>query len=205
LSRPARASCAVEQRRDHRRVAIQIGLGAIGRPGVRDGVADLDFVATSVETIKSSVVGEFLVSHYHVERPGVPKFMIQLVDPESRIRVDVFPDLAGSIADARVVEIGEHRMRVLPLKRILEHKVKALARASRAAPIDPKHVDDARTLGALLLEDVPAVPSDALARDLYSSDADQSCQRCILSRHPAWPLAPKDQICRILGWDRAKA
>jgi len=110
-------------------------------------VADLDFVATSLEAVSSSVVGQCLVSHYHVERPGVPKFMIQLVDPESRIRIDVFPDLVGSIADARATEIGEHRMQVLPLEKIFEHKVQTLVRASPAAPIDPKHVRDALRLG----------------------------------------------------------
>jgi hypothetical protein len=39
--------------------------------------------------------------------------MIQLVDPDTRIRIDVFPDFAGSIADARATQIGEHWMQVL--------------------------------------------------------------------------------------------
>ncbi len=182
-------------------VGIQVGLAALGRAGARDGAADLDLVATSIEAVSSSAVGQFLVSHYHVERPGVPKFMIQLVDPDTRIRIDVFPDLAGSIADARATQIGEQWMQVLPLERIFEHKVQTLTRASPTAPIDPKHVHDARMLGAILSKGVPAVAAEALAPDTYIIDAELSCSRCGSRRHPAWPLAPKDRIFELLGWN----
>ena len=183
-------------------IGIQVGLAALGQPGAHARVADLDIVATSLEAVSQSVVGPCLVSHYHVERPGVPKFMLQLVDSESRIRIDVFPDLVGSIADARATEIGLHRMLVLPLERIFEHKVQTLVRASPAAPIDPKHVRDAVRLGATLSRSVPAVASEALAPNVYGIDADWSCKRCELSRHPAWPLAPKRRIFELLGWNR---
>src|SRR5262245_54799390 len=78
-------------------VAMQFALTGLGRQALRNGIADLDLVAASIEVISPSVVEEFLLSHYHVVRPGVPKFMIQLVDPVSRLRIDVFPDLAGSL------------------------------------------------------------------------------------------------------------
>ena len=96
-------------------VGIQFGMARLGRQGSRDEIADLDLVAASMDAISPSVVGPFLVSHYHVVRPGVPRFMIQLVDPASRIRVDVFPDLVGSLVDARPIAIGEHSVHVLPL------------------------------------------------------------------------------------------
>jgi len=179
---------------------MQMGLAALGRPVVRHHVADLDLVATSLDAVRSSVVDRFLVSHYHVVRPGVPKFMIQLVDPESRIRIDVFSDLAGSIADARATHIGKHRMPVLPLNRIFEHKIQTLGRASPAAPIDPKHVQDALTLGAVLSRPVPEVAAAAVVPDVYGIDADWSCNRCAVSLHPAWPLAPKERIFQLLGW-----
>src|SRR4029078_8125214 len=67
-------------------VALQLVLAALGRPSARDGVADLDLVADSIDAVSASVVSAFLVSHYHVAGPGVQKFMIQLVDPVSRIR-----------------------------------------------------------------------------------------------------------------------
>jgi hypothetical protein len=181
-------------------VGMQVGLAALGHQGLRHHVADLDVVATSIDAVRASVVDRFLVSHYHVVRPGVPKFMIQLVDPESRIRIDVFPDLAGSIADARTVHIGRHTMPVLTLDRIFEHKIQTLVRASPAAPIDPKHVHDARSLGAVLSRPVPDLAAAAVAPNIYGTDADWSCNRCALSLHPAWPLAPKERIFELLDW-----
>jgi len=183
-------------------VGIQFGMAALARQGSRDEVADLDLVSASMDAITPTVVGPFLVSHYHAVRPGVPKFMIQLVDPVSRIRVDVFPDLVGSLADARPIAIGEHSVHVLPLERIFEHKVLALSRASQSAPIDPKHVRDARVLGEVLGRQVPDVAPSALAPDVYGIEGDQFCERCESSSHPSWPLAPKDQIFELLGWNR---
>jgi hypothetical protein len=183
-------------------VAMQLGMARLGRHSVRSEIADLDFVAARIGAVRPGVVGQFLVSHYHVAQPGVPKFMIQLVDPESRIRIDVFPDLVGSLADARPTEVGAHTILVLPLERIFEHKVHTLGLASRRTPIDPKHVRDAHALGEVLGMQPPAVAPEALATDLYGTEADWSCERCELSRHPSWPLAPREQIFDLLGWER---
>jgi hypothetical protein len=182
-------------------VGMQLGMAGRGRQGPRDEVADLDLVADSIGAIVSTVVGPFLVSHYHVVRPAVPKFMIQLVDPISRLRVDVFPDLVGSLADARTIAIGRHSVQVLRLERIFDHKVLTLSRASPEAPIDPKHVDHARVLGDVLGRPVPRVARGALAPDVYGVEADGWCERCELSRHSDWPLAPKDRIFELLGWN----
>ena len=125
--------------------------------------------------------------------------MVQLVDPVSRIRIDIFPDLVGSISDARTANVGTHWLPVLPLERILEHKVQTLSRASHAAPIDPKHVHDAQVLGAVLHKPVPTVAPEALAPDVYGIDGDWGCKRCELSRDAQWSLAPENRIFELLG------
>ena len=186
-------------------VAIQLGMAALGVQGPRQAIADLDLVAASIGSITAGVVEQFLISHYHVVRPGVPKFMIQLVDPVSRIRIDIFPDLVGSLADARSTVVGGHTPLVLPLERIFEHKVQTLSRASPSDPIDPKHVRDARALGEVVGRQSPDVAPQALAADTYGSDADGHCERCELSQHPGWPLAPRDQVFELLGWERRVA
>jgi len=183
-------------------VAMQLAMAGQCRPGLRSEIADLDLVASSLEAVNPSVLRQCLLSHYHVVRPGVPKFMVQLVDRQSRIRVDIFPDLVGSIAEASEISIGEHRVQVLALQRVLEHKLLTVSRASRATPIDPKHVRDAIALADLLESQVPDVPSEGLAPDMYGGDADLACRRCELSAHPDWPLAPKDRIFETLGWDQ---
>lgn len=181
-------------------VAMQLGMARCGARKIRETISDLDLVAVSIDAIEASVAEQFLVSHYHAVRPGISKFMIQLVDPGSNIRVDIFPDLAGSLADSHVTMIGEHWIRILPLQRIFEHTLLTLSRASGSAPIDPKHVRDAKILGGLLDRPVPDVEPQALAPDVHGGEADRCCERCELSTHPNWPLAQKDRIFEILGW-----
>jgi hypothetical protein len=181
-------------------VAIQVGMAELGRQGARDVVADLDLVMSSLEAVVPSVAESFLVSHYHVVQPGVPKFMVQLVDPVTRIRIDMFPDLVGSLARARAVQIGTQAVRMLKLEDIFEHKLLILAKASSANPVDPKHADDARALGELLQRRVPVVARHSLVEDVYGIDADARCRRCELSSDPRFPLAPKEQIFSLLGW-----
>jgi hypothetical protein len=185
-------------------VAIQFGMVELGGDGWRETIEDLDFVAASIDTVAPSVADVFLVSHYHVVQPGVPKFMVQLVDPTTRIRVDVFPDLVGSLARAKVVAIGRLCTKMLALEDILEHKLLTLSKASSINPVDPKHARDARALGTLLDRTVLDVPEDSLVEDMYGIDSDTFCQRCELSKSPDFPLAAKDRIFGLLGWTQLR-
>lgn len=181
-------------------VAIELGVTARGHAGTRASIADLDFVAAHPGVVDPSVSREFLVSHYHVAQSGVPKFLIQLVDPRSKIRIDIFPDLTGALATARCVAVGQQSLRMLSLESIFAHKIQILSGASQEKPVDPKHVRDARTLGALLGRAVPQVPRNALCPDVYRIDMNLVCQRCALSLDPAFPLAPKSRIYELLGY-----
>ena len=183
-------------------VAIQIGMAELGYEGSREAIADLDLVAGSLDAVSSNVAKAFLVSHYHVVQPSVPKFMVQLVDPVTRIRVDIFPDLVGSLSRSREVEIGGHSTRMLALEDILEHKLRTISKASPSNPVDPKHADDAYALGKSLRRNIPAVAQGSLVKDVYGIDADLCCRRCELSSNTGFPLAPRNEIFRLLGWTR---
>ncbi len=180
-------------------VAMEIGLARSGHSGSRRTIADLDLVAADLDVVSPGVASQFLISHYHVPQPDAPKFMVQLVDPIARIRIDIFPDLAGSIVDAPTLTIGEHAVKVLTLASIFDHKVQILSKASATRPVDPKHDRDARLLGAIAASAVPPVAPGALIADVYGTD-DVSCRRCEQSRRTSFPLAPKQQIFEILGW-----
>ena len=182
-------------------VAIQLGMAELGRAGSHPVIADLDLVADSIDAVLPSVASAFLVSHYHVVQPGVPKFMAQLVDAVSGIRVDVFPDLVGSLMRASVVKVGAQFVRMLALDDILEHKLLTVSKASPGSPVDPKHAHDAHALGKLLDRTVPAIAEGSLVEDVYGIDED-FCRRCQLSSNPRFPVAPKDQIFSLLGWTR---
>ncbi|MEX1257517.1 MAG: hypothetical protein WEG36_07865 [Gemmatimonadota bacterium] len=163
-------------------------------------VLDLDLVAVRPDAVAPSVVSDFLVSHYHLPTQKKPKFLIQLVDPTSRCRVDVFPDMHGSLTRAVPESFGGITICVVQAADILDHKLQTLRTASRERPVDPKHHEHAVALGRLLGRDVPSVPGQDLSIDQYSSELEQRCRRCDESRSTAFPLASKQEIFEVLGY-----
>lgn len=181
-------------------VAMELGLAARGLKGLRERIADLDLVVTDPSAIVVSVAESFLVFHYHLPQSGVPRFMLQLVDPVTRLRVDVFPDLAGSLSRAQDVDIGGQSMKILCLEDIFDHKVQTIRKASATKPVDPKHVRDAQILGGVLGRAVPRFLSGSVAKDIYGNQGDFYCPRCDLSKSASFPLAPRRTIFDLLGW-----
>ena len=99
--------------------AIDLQLGRFGflRRSVGE---DIDFVAKSLDAVPPSFISDFLVAHYHLSQP---KFLVMLVDPISRIRVDIFPDLVGSMETAEELDIEDCRVKVLGAAVMFAHKV----------------------------------------------------------------------------------
>lgn len=181
-------------------VAIQIHCHDAGISSGRIRIADVDFIATSVDTIAPSVATSLLLSHFHLPHPGYPKFMMQVVDPDTRLRIDVFPDLVGSIARATERRVAGHRLLVLDSHSILDHKVQGMLRASAAHPIDEKHPRDAMILGSLCGRQLNPLPVDWMTKDIYGMDL-TPCQRCEMSRTPGFAVAPRQRIFEILGYN----
>jgi hypothetical protein len=181
-------------------VAMEIGLARAGHAASRPAITDLDLVARNLEVVSPAVGSQFLISHYHVPQPHAPKFMVQLVDPIARIRIDIFPDLAGSIERAQTVTIGDHLVKVLALQTIFDHKAQTLERASEAQPVDPKHDEDARLIGRIVSREPPVIAPEALRPEVYGGAADLICRRCQASRDVRFPLASRQQIFEILDW-----
>jgi hypothetical protein len=180
-------------------VAIEMHCYDAGSSSGRNRIADVDFVATSVEAIAPSVCSSLLVSHFHLPHPGYPKFMVQVVDPETRLRIDVFPDLVGSITQATERIVAGQHLRVLAAESILDHKVIGMARASAARPIDEKHQRDAIVLGSLCGRRIDRLPSESLTREVYGMDL-TPCPRCEVSRTPEFSVAPRQRVFEILGY-----
>lgn len=161
---------------------------------------DIDFVASGPESIRPSVTGDFLVSHYHLPAVGYRKFLIQLVDPSTRLRLDVFPDTNSVLPRAVTARVAGVELLVLRLQDILEHKLAILARASEEHPADPKHLQDAELIGQMSARTVPTIVPSRLAPAVYSQDRGRECTRCDASRSAAFALAPKHDIMDILGY-----
>ncbi len=181
-------------------VAIEAHLRRSGLPRRARPPHDVDLVAHSRAVISPSVTSEFLVSHFHAPHPGYPKFLVQLVDPDSRLRVDIFPGHPKAIEQAEWRHVSGVRVRVLGLNVLLDHKVELLASATPDRPVDEKHFADAVLLGQLCGRDVGDRPSGVLRREEYLRDATARCTRCDRSTDPAFPLAPKQRILDLLGY-----
>jgi hypothetical protein len=83
-------------------VAIGIHLGVASVDGAR-AAEDVDFVADDVDAVRPTVTREFLVSHFHLPQSGYAKFLVQLVDPATRLRLDFFPDAGRVLSRASIV------------------------------------------------------------------------------------------------------
>ena len=126
--------------------------------------------------------------------------MLQLVDPATRLRVDIFPGTSDSIRDAKTYDAWGVAVRVLDLDTILAHKLAVLEAATRQQPVDEKHYGDAMMLGRLLGWALEVVPAHVLCKDKYSKDPRAECPRCQCSLDTRWPLTPKREILDLLGY-----
>ncbi len=180
-------------------VAIGLHLDAAHGDRTR-GLAseDVDFVAERPDAVRETVTTDFLVSHFHLPQPGYPKFLIQLVDPLTRLRLDIFPDTMQALS--RAVDVAGVPLLVLRPDDILDHKLATLSKASPASPANAKHYADARNLGAICGRDVPPIAAACLTVESHSRDVGQTCARCEVSRRSEFPLASKEAILGILGY-----
>jgi hypothetical protein len=156
-------------------------------PKSRDDVADVDFVARAIEAVAPSVARDFLISHRH-------DTMVQLVEPKTRLRVDLFVDRIGAVARAQRGLVAGALLPVVTAADLLAHKLELLAH-----PVDEKHWRDACALAARCGAPPPPRPA-AFAPDVYSRDLALVCARCQRSLAPEFPLAPKKAVFDVLGY-----
>ncbi len=183
-------------------VAMDLHIGAAIRDQRRPDqpAQDLDLIADATDVISADVIDKFLISHFHLPQPGYQKFLVQLVDPVTGVRVDVFPDSLGPVPRTRPQTVAGLPVRVLEPCTLLEHKLALLAKASTESRVDAKHHADAVLLARYCHRPIPTVPASTLETSQYSRDPDVTCERCEASRDVRFPLAEKHRILAILGY-----
>lgn len=180
-------------------VAVQLMLAKHGASRQDRRVRDLDVLAELGELPPERFDG-WLLSHFHRPHPGYDKRLVQLVDPETRLRVDIFHDADARWRDSAPHQIGDVTVLVSSARQLLAHKRRLLEGASAERPMDPKHAEDARLLASLLGESEPEVAAECLRVDVYGTDLSVRCLRCLASMPAPVPLAPKAQILSLLGY-----
>jgi hypothetical protein len=182
-------------------VAIGVHLARSYGDASRGAAAeDIDFAVESVDAIRPTVTNDFLVSHFHLPQMGYPKFMVQLVDPVTRLRLDFFPGALAVLERSATVDIAGVSVRILAPEDILDHKIHLLASASAEAPVEAKHYSDAIRLGGISQRAISRMAAPHPASRAYSRDVNATCPRCEASKRPVFPLAPKQAIFDVLGY-----
>jgi len=180
-------------------IAAQLHLARHGLSRPDRSARDLDIVAADLRALAAEPLDGWLLSHLHRPHAGYSRWFIQLVDPDTRLLVDLFHASHWPPHDIAPHPIGDVTVSVLGARAVLADKRRLLAAATRDRPIDPKHLADARLLARLLHEPDADVPAGHLRPDTYTTDLTLRCPRCHASGSVA-ALAPKAMIFELLGY-----
>lgn len=183
---------------------------------------DLDFMIRDISEMKPSVTTEFLIAHYHL--PRNTSFFAGLVDPQTKITIDVF-DYYHAPVDPEEVQIGGFQLKIRGTEDQLTKAVYDLMKITKGQTLSPKEFDSADQL----LEVVDLEKAGRIWGMKYSSfypfSIIEAIQRAKEERRkypervfefptritepyiclectevPGFALTPKEEIIKVLGY-----
>ncbi len=196
-----------------------------GREPLVRNLNDIDFAADSFSAIPKSLAEDFLFRHIHPDDPP-GKTMAQLVDADSRLRVDVFRAFGETLRRTSMISgVLPAPMRVISLEDLLARSarlsldlargeftaakyVRDFLRLSRLANVDDVEIawrDQRKTrdpatfaeASAELRALIPANPH-LLVTPQYSQEPTEVCGRC--EAKPPFVLAKPELVLALLGY-----
>jgi hypothetical protein len=203
-------------------MALETALGSgLGR---QRAFNDIDVVTSGFDTLPPALASAFMISHAHPHRP-TGKLAIQLVEPEQRVRVDVFSACGDTLERTRPALIGNLPIKVVAVEDLACRIASEMMCFSRGESVPPKCADDhARAIQVVDMELVEKAWRDqrreidpltyaeasvqiveALKRDTgklvkptYSTDTDAVCRHCYNTAN--FMVASPKSILPILGY-----
>lgn len=194
-----------------------------GQPVVRP-LHDIDFIAESFNVIPVSLGTKLLLSHVHPKDPP-RKNMFQAVDPETKVRIDVFRAYGSELERALPVKAAALPSKIVSIQDTVARHARLNWDLMENKPVAPKYARDFLRLLEYVeigeiesiwpehrkahcvesfaettrqLRRVIASRPDLLVAPKYSTDAYEACNRCLAV--VALPLADKYQILSVLGY-----
>lgn len=205
-------------------LAIRHHLAKNQRELPQRGLNDIDIVATSPDDISPDIADSFLIHHSHPLKPD-GHFRFVLADPETRIKVDVFPRNPKNPTLDRVEYVEYKGMQLLPLQTAEDQLAKTVLDLVMmwGRPVDPKQLDDA----ARLLRVVDTRKTNEIYRDLqdrhttveealdhvharrasnpetfaakpWQSEETYDCDQCV--DDPRFPVSSMEEVVDVLGY-----
>lgn len=192
--------------------AFEIHADRLGlQPSVRP-LNDIDFVVSAFDSIPETLADEFLFRHVHpFDPPG--KTLLQLVDPESALRIDVFRACGQTMRRASGV---------VSLEDLVARAARLLLDLADGVPVASKHARDYLRFVDLVDAETawqdhrkPTHPltfreADRSIRELirihpgllitpeYSNNTGEICPRCVPTA--AFQLADPNVVLSLLGY-----
>lgn len=203
-------------------IELQILLRA-GEPAVRL-LHDIDFIACSFASIPQPLARSLLLRHVHPDDPP-GKTMLQAVDPESRVRVDLFRAYGREMERASELSLGALTLRVVSIEDLVARHARLNWDLVEGKPVAPKYARDFLRLLALVetdeieevwqehrkphfpvrfagavnqLHSATASQAELLVAPTYSKDVLAVCPRC-KDAH-GFPLAEASLVLSLLGY-----
>lgn len=205
-------------------LAVEIHCLLGGLPPSNRALNDIEFVAAAFDCVPETLAKDFLFRHVHpLDPPG--KTLLQLVDAETRLRIDLFRAYGAIMTRARPIRLPFGPVQLISGEDVLARAARLLLDLRGGVPVAPKYASDYLRLERLMQtcdldiawqdhrkSDHPVTfrEADTLVRDLiathrelfitpeYSKDATQICSRCVPTT--AFPLADPGVVLSLLGY-----
>jgi len=205
-------------------VAIEFQILHHGGEPITRQLHDLDFMTASFDSIPETIGNALLVRHVHPHDPP-GKNMLQVVDPETEVRIDVFRAYGLEMDRTSVIENAALAFKMVSLHDLVARHARLNWNLMEGKPVDPKYARDFLRLIELVsteeveciwqehrtyqspesfaetaqqLRRVIASRPDLLVPPTYSTNVYQECPRC--EGTEAFPLADPRRIRSILGY-----
>jgi len=204
--------------------AVEIHHWRLGRPCSPRSLNDIDFIASSFAQIHHTLADDFLFRHIHpMGPPG--KTMLQLIDPESALRIDVFRASGATMDRAFQQDLQSGTFKLVSIEDLAAREARLTLDLAQHVPVPSKHaqdflrlielVDDAEVEPAwqdhrnpqhpvtfaetkrLLQDLIPAHP-ELLITPSYSNNTEEICTRC--NSTSAFQLADPKVVLSLLGY-----
>jgi hypothetical protein len=205
-------------------LAIETHLLLAHRPPLERDFNDLDFIVPAFADIPRTLTNGFLFRHVHPDDlPG--KNLLQCIDPETKLRIDLFRAYGSEMKRLIGVEIAGVSIRMVSLGDMAARHARLSWDLTDGKAVPSKFARDFLRMSEVISCDevqhiwpehrkaqMPATFADAVARlraaiqsrpDLlvapgYSTDVHKVCDRC--KEVADFPLARGGQILSILGY-----
>lgn len=196
---------------------LRHGLAVPARP-----FNDLDVMIRDSGEMNPSITNDFIIAHYHP--PGERGFYAGLIDPQTKIKVDVF-DYRHTPVDPETVEVADIHLRVRGIEDQLTHHVYEILKFLSGKSVSPKQFDAISQLMQIAdlekarqiwerkyadkfpfsLED--AIQQVEIERERHPERVFEhpgrkfeaySCPECVQVLN--YPIAPMEEVIKVLGY-----